>query len=123
VNVNLRDSLNGLSKGRNDYQQRRSGGTGEATDFNPYSLDDTAWTDYLHARDARKQSVVPVPQFVKVEGTDAILRSTWKNFLLRSEANRLKTPKLDKLLTRLTAFGKFDWVGYRIAERDGRAAW
>src|SRR5215475_12601627 len=36
----------------------------------PYSLDDTSWAQYLQARESRKETAVPVPQFVKVEGTD-----------------------------------------------------
>ena len=89
--------------------------------LNPYSLDDTAWTDYLHARDARKQLVVPVPQFVKVEGTDANTAKHMEELLASLKGQPIENEKLDKLLTRLTAFGKFDWVGYQIAERDGQS--
>src|SRR5439155_484104 len=77
--------------------------------------------DYLHARDARKQSAIPVPQFVKVEGTDANTAKHMEEFLASLKGKPIENEKLDKLLTRLTAFGKFDWVGYQIAERDGQS--
>jgi len=89
--------------------------------LSPYSLDDAAWTDYLHAREARRQSIVPVPEFVKVEGTDANTAKHMEEFLASLKGKPIENAKLDKLLTRLTGFGKFDWVGYQIAERDGQS--
>jgi len=122
VNVNLREFTSmDYPKAETIINKGAAAAQAKQQILSPYSMDDTAWTDYLRARDARKQSVVPVPQFVKVEGTDANTAKHMEEFLASLKGQPIENAKLDKLLTRLTAFGKFDWVGYQIAERDGQS--
>jgi len=89
----------------------------------PYSMNDAAWSEYLQARTARKQTDVPVPQFVKVEGTDPSTAKQHGRISCLAGGQADRHAKLDKLLTRLTGLGKFDWAGYQIASRDGRTGW
>src|SRR6266478_1158453 len=67
VNVNLREFTSmDYPKAETIINKGAAAAQAKQQILSPYSMDDTAWTDYLRARDARKQSVVPVPQFVKV---------------------------------------------------------
>ena len=87
----------------------------------PYSLKDEAWAVYLQARAARKETNVPVPQFVKVEGTDANTAKHMDEFLASLSGKPIDDAKLNKLLTRLTGFGKFDWAGYQIINQGNQS--
>ena len=87
----------------------------------PYSLDEAAWAQYLQARASRKETVVPVPQFVKVEGTDPKTAKHMEEFLAPLAGTTINDVKLDKLLTRLTGFGKFDWAGYQIVDQGNQS--
>jgi len=55
-------------------------------------------------RDARKKTLKPVPQFIKVQGRTrtATARKTWNFFPQPLTAKPLDTGKLDRALTRLT---------------------
>src|SRR5215470_18229954 len=87
----------------------------------PYSLKDEAWAEYLRARTARKETNVPVPQFVKVEGTDPKTATHTEEFLASLAGKPIDNAKLNKLLTRLTGFGKFDWAGYQTINRENQS--
>jgi len=75
----------------------------------------------LQARAARKETSVPVPQFVKVEGTDPQTTKHMEEFLAPLAGKPIDNAKLNKLLTRLTGFGKFDWAGYQIIDQGNRS--
>ena len=87
----------------------------------PYSLKDDEWAAYLQARAARKETSVPVPQFVKVEGTDPNTAKHMEEFLASLAGKPIDNVKLNKLLTRLTGFGKFDWAGYQIIDQGNQS--
>jgi len=79
----------------------------------PFALNDQDWQAYLEARHSRRRSVIPVPQFIRVEGTNPDAAKHIEEFLLPLVGKPLDTQILDGLLTRLTGIGKFDAVGYR----------
>ncbi len=121
VNVNLRD-FNSLDypkskliieKGENAAQEK-------ARILAPYSLDDAGWLAYLQARNARKFSLVPAPQFVRVEGAGAEAKKQLERLFQPLVNKPLDTKSLEKLLNRLTAAGRYDSAGYHIAEENGR---
>jgi NTE family protein len=86
----------------------------------PYSLDEADWRSYLRERDARKQTAVPTPQFVRVEGTTPHAKKQLERFLKPLVGKPLNTEAVDDMLTRLTGFGKFESAGYRLAEENGK---
>jgi NTE family protein len=86
----------------------------------PYSLDEASWTQYLQARASRRETAVPVPQFVKVEGTDPNTAKHMEEFLAPLAGKSINDAKLDQRLTRLTGFGKFDWAGYQMIDQAGQ---
>ncbi len=85
-----------------------------------FALDDAAWQEYEHEKDARKRTTAPVPQFVRVEGTQGEQTSNIERYLRPLIGAPLDTEKLDRTLTRLTGQGRYDTLGYRIEERDGK---
>lgn len=119
VNVNLRDFTSmDYPKADTIINSGEKAADAKRQILSPYFLSDTAWTDYLRARDLRKRATIPVPQFVKVEGTDPNTAKHMEGFLGSMAGKPIDEKKLDQLLTRLTGFGKFDWVGYSITS-DG----
>ena len=84
----------------------------------PYALDQAAWNEYIAQRDARKKTA-SVPQFVKVEGTDADTGQKIQRFLQPLVGKPIDTPQLDTLLTRLTGVGLFESVSYGLTQNDG----
>src|SRR5215813_4369273 len=72
VNVNLRD-FTSMDYPKADTIINKGAQAAQAKQqiLSPYSLDAAAWSEYLQTRDGRKQTILPIPQFVKVEGTDA----------------------------------------------------
>jgi NTE family protein len=88
--------------------------------LSPYSLDDTAWTAYLDRRNARLQGEVPVPQFVKVEGTSPEAEVNLERFLNSEVGKPIDKDRLEGLLTRLTGIGRYDTAGYQITQQNGQ---
>lgn len=86
----------------------------------PYSMDETSWQQYLQARKARERHAVPVPQFVKVEGTNLQAARHLEGFLQPLAGKPIDDARVNKLLTRLTGIGKYDSADYGLANRDGQ---
>jgi NTE family protein len=119
VNVNLKEFTSmDYPKANTIINQGAQAAGAKQQILRPYSMNDADWADYRKTREARMQSTVPVPQFVKVEGTDPNTAKHMQDFLSPMTGKPIEQAKLDRLLTRLTGFGKFDWVGYSMM-RDG----
>jgi NTE family protein len=121
VNVNLR-AYNSL-----DYFKANSivgigalAAESKAMVLAPYSVDDQSWQQYLRARKARERDTVPVPQFVKVEGTNPEASRHLEQYLAPVTRKPVDDTRISNLLTRLTAIGKFDRADYVLAHRDGQ---
>ena len=122
VNVNLRDFTSmDYPKAEAIISKGEAAAEAKQQILGPYAMNEAAWNEHLQSRMARKQTDVPVPQFVKVEGTDPGTAKHMEEFLASLAGKPVDNAKLDKLLTRLTGFGKFDWAGYQIANRDGQS--
>lgn len=120
VNVNLRDftSLD-YPKARIIIAKGQAAAEQKARVLAPYSLSDTEWRRYLAARDARKQARVPVPQFVRVEGTNPTAQQQLEK-LFGTFANKpLDSRSLEKILNRLTGMGRYDSADYRVVQENG----
>ena len=91
----------------------RQAAEAKARVLEPFALNEQDWQAYAQAREARRRNAVPIPQFVRVEGTNPDAAKHIEEFLLPLVGKPLDTQILDGLLTRLTGIGKFDAVGYR----------
>jgi NTE family protein len=111
--MDYQDSKNIIEKGFAATQDK-------ARVLEPFGMGDADWQQYLSARDMRKLTTVAVPQFVRVQGTNADAARHLEDFLHPLVGKPIDTATLDNLLTRLTGIGKFDSVGYSQIQEDGR---
>jgi len=84
-----------------------------------FALDDAAWSEYVNARDSRKQRTTPAPQFIEVQGTSAPAQEDVRRYLKKFIAKPLNADQLDPALTQLTGGGRYNTLNYRIVERNG----
>jgi NTE family protein len=121
VNVALQD-FNSL-----DYTKAKAiidKGTGAAVEkarvLETYSLNDADWAQYLERRKAHRLSNVPVPQFVRVQGTNPVAQKSIERLLSPMAGKPINTDELDGLLTRLTGVGRYDTAGYQLTQQNGQ---
>ena len=86
-----------------------------------YSLENVAWQNYLEIQHARERKSVPIPHFLRVEGTDPQSAQHLETFLRPLLGKPIDPVVLDHLLTRLTGLGKYDSADYRLATRAGQS--
>lgn len=85
-----------------------------------FELSDAEWQEYMRERQARRKTIAPVPQFIKVEGADTEQqRENLEHFLAPLAGKPLNIEKLDQALTRLTGLGRYDTAGFRYVEQGG----
>ena len=85
-----------------------------------FSLSDAEWVEYMQDRNARKRTAAPVPRFIEVTGTSGEQQENIEQYLARFVDKPLDTESLDRELTRLTGEGKYNAIGYRFAEQNGK---
>ena len=86
----------------------------------PYALGQAEWNEYVARRDARKQSAVPIPEFVRVEGTSDDVDQKIQKFLQPVVGKPIDTQRLETYLTRLTGVGRFESATYGLTQTDGK---
>ena len=86
-----------------------------------FALNEADWEAYLQARKTRERTELPVPQFVKVEGTSEREAVDVARYLKGFPGKPIETQKLDRALTRLTGVGRFDSASYWLTQQDGKA--
>ena len=120
VNVNLRDftSLD-YPKATTIIDKGESGAEQKARILAPYSLNDAGWQSYLHAREARKLSLAPAPQFVRVEGASPEAKKQLERLFRNVVKRGFDAKSLENTLNRLTGTGRYDSAGYRMVEEKG----
>ena len=97
----------------------RQAAVAKANILSPYALDDAAWTAHLEHRHERVKTVVPVPQFVEVRGTDDKSAHNLEHFLRNLVGKPINLPEMENLLNRLTGIGKIDSVDYWLEDKNG----
>ena len=85
-----------------------------------FALSDADWQEHQQAREARKRSDVPTPQFIEIEGTNAHEAADVTRYVKRFQDKPVNPAKLDEVLTRLTGVGRYDSAGYRLIEKNGQ---
>src|SRR2546427_10562743 len=85
-----------------------------------FALSDADWQEHQQAREARKRSDVPTPQFIEIEGTNAHEATDVTRYVKRFQEKPVNPAKLDEVLTRLTGVGRYDSAGYRLIEKNGQ---
>jgi NTE family protein len=120
-------SVNLGAYGIADYKQKETimqKGYEAAAERSPllqkFTLSDAEWTEYVQERNARKRTAAPVPRFIEVKGTSGEQQASIERYLARFVDKPLDTESLDRSLTRLTGVGKYDAIGYRFTEQNGK---
>jgi len=85
-----------------------------------FALTDDDWREYVNVRAARKRTEVPVPQFIKVQGTSERGATDVARDLKSFRGKPLDIERLDEALTRLTGEGRYNAAGYRLTEENGQ---
>jgi NTE family protein len=85
-----------------------------------YALDDAGWAQYMDRRKAHLINDVPVPQFVKVQGTSRVAEESIEHFLSSQAGKPIDTDRLENLLSLLTGIGRYDTAGYQITKQNGQ---
>lgn len=86
----------------------------------PYRLSDTEWTEFQARRQQRRIQNVPIPQFVRVDGTSPTVSAQLEYKLRSWDGKRIDPKRLEKQLTELTGLGRFSAVGYDMVEENGK---
>ena len=86
-----------------------------------FALNDADWKAYLQTRKGRERTELPVPQFVKVEGTSEREAVDVARYLKGFSGKPIEPHQLDRALTRLTGVGRFDSASYWLTDQDGKA--
>ena len=122
VNVDLRDftSLD-YPKAKLIMDRGASAAGDKSRILMPYSLNDADWKRCLAARDERKQSLIPTPHFVRVEGASPEARKQLERSLQSLVDKPIDTQSLEAILNRLTGTGRYESSGYRVVEGNGQA--
>jgi NTE family protein len=84
----------------------------------PFSISEEQWNAYVAAKNARVRTDVPVPQFVKVAGTNRQAARQIERFLHPLVGKPIDNAEINELLTRLTGIGKYASADYQITTRD-----
>jgi NTE family protein len=85
-----------------------------------HRLDDAAWQAWLAARQARRRTAVPSPEFLALAGVEpgdtALVQRTLDPHLHRP----LDLPLLERDLSMLTGLDRYESVTWRMTEENGR---
>lgn len=92
-----------------------------ASELLQYALDETSWNDYRALRQTRRRVELPRPTFVVVEGAVDADRDAVRAAVEHHLGAPFDPDHLDRDLTEITGWGRYDVVGYAAIRRDG--AW
>ncbi len=83
-----------------------------------FALNETDWNLHLASREAKRRTLVPSPQFVKVEGTNPNLTQGMERALTKHLNQSIEPLLLANDLNKIQGAGYFERVGYNIVEQD-----
>jgi NTE family protein len=107
-------------KAKELFQKGYDAAAEKARILEAYSLDDTAWAEYVDWKQSRKRTTVGIPQFVKVEGVNLESARDIQKFLRPLVGKPVNPEEIDAHLTQLAGVGRWDGVTYGMIHEDGR---
>jgi NTE family protein len=84
------------------------------------SLDDADWQAYLARRQSRRRTQIPVPQFVKIDGTEPGMSPFVKHDLQIEAGKPIDEANLESQLTTLIGLGRYTSIDYSIVQQSGQ---
>jgi NTE family protein len=85
-----------------------------------FAVDDDSWAKYVERRSSRRRITTPTPQFVSVQGTSPQLSAIIQNKLSILIGKPIDPTALQQQITLLIGIGRFDSLGYKVVEQDGK---
>jgi NTE family protein len=85
-----------------------------------FAVDDDSWSKYTEHRSSRRRTGSPTPQFVHVQGTSKQLAEIIQQKLGVLLGQAIDPANLEKQLSLLIGIGRFDSLGYKVVEQDGK---
>jgi NTE family protein len=114
-------SLNDYAKNGPIIKKGYEAANGKSALLEKFALNDAEWQEFARNRDARIKRVSPVPQFIRVQGTTTTQHTDdIERYLSSFTGKPLDVEKLNQALTRLTGLGRYDTLGYRLADQNGK---
>ncbi len=121
VSVPLADyNMADYEKNRPIMQKGYDAAKERANLLSAFALSEADWEAYRHAREARKRTDVPAPQFIQVQGASTDGAVDVGLYVKSFQGKPLDPQRLDNVLTRLTGIGRYDTAGYRLIEKNGQ---
>jgi len=92
----------------------------KAAELKKYALNDEDWKAYVAARQARRRTHVPVPQFVDVYGLKGRQQSEVAAVFSKYVGKPVDTTKVEESIANLEGTGTYSTINYNIVDKDGR---
>lgn len=91
-----------------------------AAELEKYALSDADWKAYVAARDARRRTSVPVPQFVEIYGLRGTQKAEVAADFKKYVGKKIDSAALDRTIEDVLGRGTYGSVSYNLIDRDGQ---
>ncbi|MEO6983651.1 MAG: patatin-like phospholipase family protein [Edaphobacter sp.] len=91
-----------------------------AAELEKYALNDADWKAYVTARDARRRTEVPVPQFVDIYGLKGAQQAEVADEFTKYVGKPVDPQAVEKTIDGLQGMGTYSSVSYNMIEKDGK---
>ncbi len=85
-----------------------------------YALNDADWREYVKARNAKKRTTVPVPQFLDVYGAQGGEKEEVTREFSRYIGKPIDAQKIDDSITKLEGIGTYSSISYNLVDQDDK---
>ncbi len=85
-----------------------------------YSLNDADWAEYIHQRESRRRTKVPVPEFVDIYGVEGSRQQDLKVKFEKFVGQPIDVDKLERTISDMLGTGLYGTINYTIVEKDGK---
>jgi NTE family protein len=86
----------------------------------PLALDEQEWAAYLAAREARRRSQLPMPEFVTISGAVSADERRMQEVLQAHVGQPIDVPALETELETFAGLDRYETVGWQLVEENGR---
>jgi NTE family protein len=85
-----------------------------------YALNDADWAVYIHERESRRRTKIPVPQFVDIYGVEGSRHEDLAVKFHKFVGQPIDVDKLERAISDALGTGLYSTINYTIVERDGK---
>jgi NTE family protein len=85
-----------------------------------YALNDADWAAYIHERELRRRTKIPVPQFVDIYGVEGSRHEDLEVKFDKFVGQPIDVDKLERAISDAMGTGLYATINYTIIDRDGK---